>query len=299
MQDEDFSRKTDAAPIDTPIDTSFNATQLQTEENQDGNLDVCSLDVTAYVHELLPDNTEEILNFERNPELTPSNWGFYDKQNTRADVLNFNRESTALYDTITSQRTLSSFADETNLYLLATFAKPTLIYEKELYEIVRHEIKDCTQKESGMWMCSPQNASQGDAKQQPISSLDSIQNVFVDCGMRLHFGWIVRKIPTIDENSSLNNDSQYSEENVNQLQNNKDGDNTVVDRNDGDNTDKRNGGNSANKLVGDLNFDDKVNTLDLLTIIVNYGTAFAQADLNNDGIVNALDYTLVVAGIVQ
>lgn len=47
-------------------------------------------------------------------------------------------------------------------------------------------------------------------------------------------------------------------------------------------------------LAGDIDGDFAINQFDALTIGMNYNTSFpVSADLNNDGIINALDLELL------
>ena len=47
-------------------------------------------------------------------------------------------------------------------------------------------------------------------------------------------------------------------------------------------------------IVGDLNSDGLVNSIDLSLLITRWNTNYSAYDLNSDGLVNSLDYVVMV-----
>jgi hypothetical protein len=52
---------------------------------------------------------------------------------------------------------------------------------------------------------------------------------------------------------------------------------------------------SGTPIVGDINLDHIVNSVDFSILNAHWFTNYAQADFNNDGLVNAIDFSMLNA----
>jgi hypothetical protein len=219
---------------------------------------ICSMNISAYVKEINADGEEVILDFAQHPELNQTAWGIYDKRRSNSQPIQFNQGSLAQYQVFTTDRSFLAFPEDNEIYNAGEKSFATLSYENTRYELTRKEVKVCQKEDSTNWLCTD-STTKNKESENTDQGIETISNLYIDCGVKLEFGWVVKPI-----------EQGFS-----------------------DHTSK-----AINKAA-DINHDFAYNTLDLLAVINGYSEhgENLKADVNQDKVINALDYTLVVEAI--
>ncbi len=224
--------------------------------------DACTMSVSVYINEMLEDGTEIPLDFTKYEDLDPAKWGFADTINQPPyanTIITFNHDSLARYDTFVGELAFVPFPKASQIYSNEQTTDLTL-FSQDMYSVVRREIKKCSITGSDVWECK-----ESDISTDPYV----ISNVPVTCNMNLEFGWIVKRGESEEVETEVNNSQGFSK-------------------------------NQSIKFIStDLNGDGITSATDLSIVITGYGQNDPLADVNKDGKVNGLDWTLIVEEIVS
>lgn len=217
----------------------------------------CHINISAYVHEISETGEELPLNFANNPDLNPNEWGFADTLHlppNQPTIISFNHAENAQYNLFAHELSFVPFPLENEIYRTNSEVSTTLLYDRNLYEIERKEIKRCNSTQNDTWQCLDTNTT---------GNLETISGLIVKCNINLEFGWVVQR--------KQGDPLEQSFTKVKPLGSNP----------------------------GDINLDQATNLIDLLEVLEAYSACGKdlKADLNNDGCVNSIDYTIVTDNI--
>ena len=130
----------------------------------------------------------------------------------------------------------------------------TLAYQESNFDILQREIKRCSVHDNSAWICKPDSSQ----------DLQTFTGIPVRCGLDLSLGWIVAKKGTVPQ-AKKNVSVQFAQT------------------------------RPADEFIStDISGDGQTSVIDMSILISAYGGHDPQSDINKDGSVNGLDYTLLV-----
>ena len=218
------------------------------------SLPLCPLNLSVYVNELLGNGKEAALVID-DEDADVSLWGLSDTRHMvsgsgRAAIA-FNRGQLARYAMYASELAFVPFPEADEVYPEGAATNLKLYYDSSQYDVVKKEIKLCTTRETGQWLCEADTNG----------NLDIISGIKLGCNMDLDLGWVVKKrriavqndatimntVPAKFKTCDLNDDSACNT--IDLL--------IVIESY----------GRRGNNIEGDINNDSRVDALDYTLVI--------------------------------
>lgn len=221
---------------------------------------LCPINATLYVKELDAQGREIPLSVDNHAAIDVLSWHITDGQNPNAQPLYFNQLPVLHYRLTSKVLTFSSLPRTSDIYQKGDVTFLKLGYQSDLFRVVKKEIFTCSSPKD------PNLCTSGmtyDSVDTATNDLDILNGISLDCNMTLEAGWVVQKILSTEARATSQAMAPPSLSDC------------------------------------DLNNDSACNTFDLFIVIDDYGKEGAKltGDLNKDGKVNALDYTLLTSSI--
>ncbi len=247
----------------TRVTLRSSAQELQqetaTEDTSSTLSQECGMNIDIYVQEQISSGLVVPLDFTRHSELDPLKWGFSDSINQLpysdpAMVIPFTHPTQARYTNFVQELTFVPFPKQSQIYSSEQNVDLTLTYQDSLFDILQREIKRCSVHDDAGWLCKPDNNQ----------NLETFTGIPVKCSMDLSLGWIVAKkgaAPQVRKNINI----EFAQT------------------------------KPAEDFVStDISGDGQTSVVDMSILISAYGSHDPQSDINKDGYVNGLDYTLLI-----
>ena len=159
---------------------------------------LCPLNTSIYVDEITQDGSEVPFDFSQHKDTDVKEWGFADEIHLLTDPksrIPFNQDSKALYKSTSGELSFINVAGPEDVYPEEKQTYLQLIYDKNAYEIMRKEVKECSRHGSDEWLCLGETTpgTQGD-------ELDTHYGIKLKCNMDLSVGWVIKakNKPTTD-----------------------------------------------------------------------------------------------------